>query len=105
VTQVGTKSTTGEENACPKDKLGRSVIFRGDARDGMDRRHAMLAIMGSSLGVASSITLFPDVANAVYGSDAKMSFPDPIQSLADRAGKQCLVESLGTRECLVYRSV
>ncbi|CAJ1932860.1 unnamed protein product [Cylindrotheca closterium] len=44
----------------------------------------------------------PLAANAEYGIDAKMSFPDVIQGLNDRANKQCLVESLGNRECLVY---
>ena len=50
------------------------------------------------IGVAT-----PSIANAEYGSDAKMSFPDVMQGLNDRATKQCLVESLGNRECLVYQ--
>ncbi|KAL3933285.1 MAG: hypothetical protein SGBAC_010468 [Bacillariaceae sp.] len=44
----------------------------------------------------------PLAANAEYGKDAKMTFPDVVQGLSDRANKQCLVESLGNRECLVY---
>merc|ERR1712232_123401 len=41
-------------------------------------------------------------ANAVYGADAKIEMPNMMQQMADRANKQCLVESLGNRECLVY---
>mmetsp|Transcript_1729 Transcript_1729/g.3695 ORF Transcript_1729/g.3695 Transcript_1729/m.3695 type:complete len:257 (+) Transcript_1729:10-780(+) len=44
----------------------------------------------------------PTVSNAVYGEDAKILIPDVVQNMADRNTKQCLVESLGTRECLVY---
>lgn len=67
-----------------------------DATSG--RRHAIqqLLLIGSS-------PAFPSVANAEYGIDAKMTFPDVMQGLSDRANKQCLVENLGTRECLVYQ--
>jgi hypothetical protein len=69
-----------------------------------DRRQALWTMVGTSTLIgAASVTAFPDPSCAVYGSDAKMLFPDPIQSMSDRADKQCLVESLGTRECLVYR--
>lgn len=61
-------------------------------------------VQGSTTTVAALLLAGrPQPAAAVYGVDAKMSFPDPIQGLADRNGKQCLVESLGNRECLVYR--
>jgi hypothetical protein len=50
-----------------------------------------------------STAAIPGIANAEYGTDAKMLFPDVVQGLNDRATKQCLVESLGNRECLVYR--
>jgi hypothetical protein len=30
--------------------------------------------------------------------------PNPVQQAVDRANKQCLVESLGSRECLVYEA-
>lgn len=56
----------------------------------------LLLVGGSSLTA-------PFIANAEYGSDAKMTFPDVMQGMSDRATKQCLVESLGTRECLVYQ--
>ena len=32
-----------------------------------------------------------------------MIFPDIVQGMSDRNTKQCLVESLGNRECLVYQ--
>jgi len=44
----------------------------------------------------------PSVAHAVYGADAKIEMPDVIQGMSDRTNKQCLVESLGNRDCLVY---
>mmetsp|Transcript_25457 Transcript_25457/g.54988 ORF Transcript_25457/g.54988 Transcript_25457/m.54988 type:complete len:230 (+) Transcript_25457:146-835(+) len=44
----------------------------------------------------------PAPSNAVYGADAKIELPDIVQGMADRNTKQCLVESLGNRECLVY---
>lgn len=44
----------------------------------------------------------PATGNAVYGADAKIELPDIVQDMADRNTKQCLVESLGTRQCLVY---
>jgi len=78
--------------------------WNSDHNDGgLDRRQIMTKMFSGSLGGVLSMILFPDYAKAVYGSDAKMMFPDPIQGMADRAGKQCLVESLGNRECLVYR--
>ncbi|KAL7535952.1 hypothetical protein ACHAXR_006825 [Thalassiosira sp. AJA248-18] len=44
----------------------------------------------------------PNASNAAYGQDAKIIMPDVIQGMDDRNKKQCLVESLGNRECLVY---
>jgi hypothetical protein len=41
-------------------------------------------------------------AAAAAGAEAKMELPNPLQAASDRASKQCLVESLGNRECLVY---
>ena len=54
--------------------------------------------------LTTSIALIsgPTVVNARYGDDAKMLIPDVVQGMADRTNKQCLVESLGNRECLVY---
>jgi hypothetical protein len=73
-----------------------------------DRREALFAMMGSmwSVGALSTSLLFgstSEPAHAEYGLDAKMTFPDVVQGLSDRNSKQCLVESLGNRECLVYR--
>ena len=59
------------------------------------------SIFASALSAYVSITL-PLSANAVYGADANMQFPNVAQGIADRTNKQCLVESLGNRECLVY---
>jgi len=52
--------------------------------------------------IAVSLVGRPSRASAVYGADAKIEIPDVIQGMSDRTNKQCLVESLGNRECLVY---
>lgn len=65
---------------------------------GKSRRSVFTALVTSASLVASSAGR----ANAVYGADAKMELPNIAQGIADRTNKQCLVESLGNRECLVY---
>jgi len=64
-----------------------------------DRRSFIIAtasiVMPTIFGQSQS-------AGAIYGADANMMFPDVMQGISDRTNKQCLVESLGNRECLVY---
>ena len=71
----------------------------------LDRREAVFAALGAlwaaTTGIGTSL-LLPDSAQASYGDDAKIELPNPYQQMADRASKQCLVESLGNRECLVF---
>jgi hypothetical protein len=64
----------------------------------LDRREALFALAGSLWAVG----LLPDPAFAKAGTDANIQIPNPLQKITDRATKQCLVESLGNRECLVY---
>ncbi|KAL7444500.1 hypothetical protein ACHAXM_009359 [Skeletonema potamos] len=76
------------------------------ARDESDvvdtsRRSVVFASFASALA-AYSVVAFPSSASAVYGADANIQMPNIAQGMTDRATKQCLVESLGTRECLVY---
>jgi len=66
-----------------------------------DRREALFAMMGS-IWAASGVYGLPGSAYATAGVDANMAFPDVIGGMNDRATKQCLVESLGNQECLVY---
>lgn len=66
--------------------------------DDMDRREALFAMLGSLVASMS----VPVAASAVYGADAKIQLPNPIEAMANRQNGQCLVESLGNRECLVY---
>ena len=71
----------------------------------LDRREALFAALGAVwalTGVGGGVLFPPGAAHAVYGTDARIELPNPYQALADRATKQCLVESLGNRECLVY---
>lgn len=63
-------------------------------------RRSFLTTATAALGIVAIAN--PTVANAVYGADAKIELPDIVQGMADRTNKQCLVESLGNRECLVY---
>jgi hypothetical protein len=72
----------------------------------LDRREAAFAMLGTiwAAGAIPTALIFPDAANAAYGVDAKLLLPNPVESINDRVTKQCLVESLGNRECLVYAS-
>jgi len=65
----------------------------------LGRRELFFSTLGAVLATTSS---FPALANAVYGADANIEVPNVVDSLNDRATKQCMVESLGNRECLVY---
>lgn len=75
---------------CPEDD--------DNDNDDMDRRETLFAMLGSLVATMS----VPVAASAVYGADAKIELPNPIDALANRQNGQCLVESLGNRECLVY---
>ena len=66
-----------------------------------DRREVLFAMMGSMW----SISAVPQPVYATYGMDAKIELPDVIAGMNDRQNKQCLVESLGNRECLVYKEI
>mmetsp|Transcript_15025 Transcript_15025/g.22526 ORF Transcript_15025/g.22526 Transcript_15025/m.22526 type:complete len:194 (-) Transcript_15025:1129-1710(-) len=57
------------------------------------------SVFASALA-AYSVIASPFAANAVYGADANIQMPNVAQGMADRL--ESLVESLGTRECLVY---
>lgn len=64
------------------------------------RREAGIAILAT---LSASTSLFPaEPAIAAYGDDAKMEMPNPLDQVRERQNKQCLMESLGTRQCLVY---
>ncbi|OEU18069.1 hypothetical protein FRACYDRAFT_238502 [Fragilariopsis cylindrus CCMP1102] len=65
-----------------------------------DRREVLFAMMGSMWSISAGN---PQPVYATYGMDAKIELPDVIAGMNDRQNKQCLVESLGNRECLVYK--
>lgn len=69
-----------------------------------DRREAFFAMIGSLWAIAGGGMrgLFPEPAYAEYGAEANIFIPNPYDALNDRATKNCLVESLGTRQCLIY---
>ena len=70
----------------------------GKSSDGsIDRRGFIAASI-----IVPSILGQSEHAEATYGADAKIMIPDVVQGISDRTNKQCLVESLGNRECLVY---
>ncbi len=64
----------------------------------IDRREAAFALIGTMW----SIGVLPSPANAVFGADAKIEIPNVMDNMNNRVNQQCLVESLGNRECLVY---
>lgn len=66
----------------------------------LDRREALFAMVGTLW--ASTSTFPPGPANALYGADAKIELPNIVDGMTQRVNQQCLVESLGNRECLVY---
>lgn len=79
----------------------------------LDRREATFAMIGNlwSRGILptaamSTLLSYPmrsdQAAHAIYGSDANIQLPNVMDSMNDRINKQCIVESLGNRECLVY---
>lgn len=69
----------------------------------LDRREALFSMLGMAWATGTlNVAMLSQPAHATYGTDAKIELPNPIQSMTDRATKQCMVESLGTRECLVY---
>lgn len=69
--------------------------------EAMDRRGALSSLFGLT-ATAFSLLGSPAPASATYGLDAKIEMPNPVQGMSDRVNKQCLMESLGNRECLVY---
>ena len=69
----------------------------GEITQNSSSRRAFLIASGLAIAFTN-----PAVSNAVYGADAKIEIPDIVQGMSDRTNKQCLVESLGNRECLVY---
>lgn len=79
---------------------------RRDNDSVQSRREAAYALVGNlwAVGLVPTAWLFdsPLVAHA-SGQEAKMVFPNPLESMNDRATRVCLVESLGNRECLVYQ--
>jgi hypothetical protein len=87
----------------PRDEGGH-----GDGSPSLLRRDDVLASLARAATAAAAaaaidmVALSPQVTHAEYGVDAKIELPNPYQQLADRSSKQCLVESLGNRECLVY---
>ena len=81
--------------ACPEPELDLD----------MDRREATFALLGqiwATAGVATTMFSSPPEAEAIYGADANIAIPNMMEGIENRVNKQCLVESLGNRECLVY---
>lgn len=96
-----------EEEDCNKfDPCARIIKSEEDDYD-LDRREATFAMIGTLWAITGAVIptslLFPtQPAYAEYGDEPKMVLPNPYQDLSDRSNKQCLVESLGNRQCLVY---
>ena len=81
-------------------RLAVKSVTNEDSYSGIvDRREAGFAILATLVSTA----LVPaGPAIAAYGDDAKMEMPNPLDQVLERQNKQCLMESLGTRQCLVY---
>jgi hypothetical protein len=79
-----------------KDKKKCRICPEPEENVDMDRREAAFAMLGSLWALS------PLPSHAVYGQDAKIEIPNVVESMTKRATQQCLVETLGNRECLVY---
>jgi len=97
-TKISASSQVESEEKRGKRRCNPCAEPLGDDID-MDRREALFAAAGM---VWATTTGMPSAAHAVYGADAKIELPNPIESMNQRTNQQCLVESLGNRECLVY---
>lgn len=103
-TQLRQRSLTILEDHEPAEKCEPCPEPEADFE--MDRREATFAMLGAiwSVGVIPSVALSSNAApaQAVYGTDANIAMPNVMEGISDRLNKQCLVESLGNRDCLVY---
>lgn len=69
----------------------------------LDRREALFSLLGQIAAGVGTLFWAPKDSVAVYGADAKLEIPNVMDGINNRAsGRQCLVESLGNRECLAY---
>lgn len=84
------------------DSMESEIISRTSNNNLLDRRNVISMFAMFSTATASTILNHPKKANAIYGEDAKIALPNVMESMDNRINKQCLVESLGNRECLVY---
>lgn len=91
------ESPSSSDSSKNKKKCSRCPEPLDDDID-MDRREAAFAMLGSLWAMTTS----PHVATAVYGADANIEIPNVVEGITRRTNEQCLVESLGTRQCLVY---
>mmetsp|Transcript_4165 Transcript_4165/g.7172 ORF Transcript_4165/g.7172 Transcript_4165/m.7172 type:complete len:237 (-) Transcript_4165:1477-2187(-) len=64
-----------------------------------DRREVVFSTLGT---VLASMIGRPAASDAVYGTDANIELPNVLEGITKRATEECLVESLGNRECLLY---
>ncbi len=93
--QTRLANTSTSESPKKKTRCSRCPEPNDDNPD-MDRREAAFAMLGAIWATTSA------PAYATYGQDAKIELPNPVQDMARRTNEQCLVESLGNRQCLVY---
>mmetsp|Transcript_24118 Transcript_24118/g.35743 ORF Transcript_24118/g.35743 Transcript_24118/m.35743 type:complete len:161 (-) Transcript_24118:242-724(-) len=90
------KSKFAEESK--SSKYNRCPAYNDEEGSNIDRREVLFATIGS---LVSTLSL-PSAVSAAYGQDAKIELPNPVEAMSNRVNQQCLVESLGNRECLVY---
>ena len=98
-----TQSPTGRRRRRACDPCNVDVEQETDSSSSssllLDRREAAFALLGALWATTTS----PLAAHALSGDAANLALPNVLQGMSDRLSKQCLVESLGNRECLVYQ--
>lgn len=103
-TKIATKCKKGNPFSYTNNDMHRSKCVlcpepeEEDSTD-LDRRESLFALLGS---VWALTTGYSPRVNAAYGDDAKIELPNVVDNIQKRTELQCLVESLGSRECLVY---
>ena len=84
---------------CPISQEVQTPLYvRNEANGVVDRRKAILSVV---IGIPT-LVVGTSPSAAAQGDYAKIEMPNVMQGMADRVNKQCLMESLGNRECLVY---
>lgn len=95
-------ATTKLEHSCFDADTDDATSALHDSSFETSRRNHLERAASSAVAAAATFFQTTPAAYATYGMDANIQLPDVIGDMDDRNNKQCLAESLGTRQCLIY---